>query len=63
MKLNNDLVVRLIGVKEKKAANGEAIRFLLEKTKGQKVFMKFDNRKYDDGNNLLCYLYLRTKHL
>jgi site-specific DNA-methyltransferase (adenine-specific) len=61
VKLNNDLVVRLIGVKEKKVANGQAIKFLLEKTKGQKVFMKFDTQKYDDRNNLLCYLYLRNK--
>jgi site-specific DNA-methyltransferase (adenine-specific) len=61
VKLNNDLVVRLIGVKEKEAANGQAIRFLIEKTTGQKVFMKFDNQKYDEGNNLLCYLYLKNK--
>ncbi|OGV97873.1 MAG: hypothetical protein A3I04_02850 [Nitrospinae bacterium RIFCSPLOWO2_02_FULL_39_110] len=34
---------------------------MLEKTKGQKVFMKFDNQKYDERNNLLCYLYLKNK--
>jgi site-specific DNA-methyltransferase (adenine-specific) len=61
LKLDNDLAVRLIGVKEKGATNGQAIRFLTEKTKGQKVFMKFDNQKYDEGNNLLCYLYLKNK--
>ncbi|MEW6068251.1 MAG: DNA methyltransferase [Nitrospirota bacterium] len=61
VKLDNDLVVRLIGVKEKESANGQAIQFLTEKTKGQKVFMKFDNQKYDEANNLLCYLYLRNK--
>lgn len=61
VKLDNDLVVRLIGVKEKEAANGQAIRFLVGKTKGQQVFMKFDNQKYDEGNNLLCYLYLKNK--
>ncbi|MBI2438302.1 MAG: thermonuclease family protein [Lentisphaerae bacterium] len=61
VKLDNDLVVRLIGVKEKEATNGQAIRFLVEKTKGQQVFMKFDNQKYDSGNNLLCYLYLKNK--
>lgn len=61
LRLNNDLVVRLIGVKENKVVNGQAIKFLHEKTKGQKVFMKFDNQKYDDNNNLLCYLYLRNK--
>ncbi|MDP2644272.1 MAG: DNA methyltransferase [Desulfobacterales bacterium] len=61
LKLNNDLAVRLIGVKENGATNAQAIRFLIEKTKGQKVFIKFDNQKYDEGNNLLCYLYLANK--
>ncbi len=61
IKLNNDLVVRLIGVKEKKTANGAAMQFLHNKTKNQKVFMKFDQQKYDDQNNLLCYLYLKNK--
>jgi DNA modification methylase len=61
VKLNNDLVVRLIGVKEKWGANGSAKQFLYDKTKGQKVFMKFDNQKYDDQKNLMCYLYLKNK--
>ncbi|MBI4656065.1 MAG: site-specific DNA-methyltransferase [Elusimicrobia bacterium] len=61
VKLDNDLVIHLIGIKGKKIANGQAIRFLMEKTKGQKVFMKFDNQKYDESNNLLCYLYLKNK--
>lgn len=61
VKLNNDLVVRLIGVKEKKSANGSAKQFLYDKTKGQKVFMKYDEIKYDQNNHLLCYLYLKNK--
>lgn len=61
IKLNNDLIIRLLGVKEKNSVNEQAIKFLLEKTKGQKVFMKFDNQKYDERNNLLCYLYLKNK--
>ena len=61
VRLNNDLVVRLIGVKEKKSANGSAKQFLTDKTKGQKVFMKFDNQKYDEQSNLMCYLYLKNK--
>ncbi len=61
IKLNNDLIVRLLGVKEKESVNGQAIKFLFEKTKGQKVFIKFDNRKFDEHNNLLCYLYLKNK--
>jgi site-specific DNA-methyltransferase (adenine-specific) len=59
--LDNGLKVRLIGVKEKKEANGEAIKFLSEKFKGEKVFMKYDAIKYDKDGNLLCYLYLRNK--
>ena len=61
VRLNNDLVVRLIGIKEKKTVNGAAIKFLYDKTRGQKVFMKFDNEKYDDDNYLMCYLYLKNK--
>ena len=55
------MTVRLLGVKEKKAVNGKAIKFLHEKTKGQKVFIKFDDQKFDKGNNLLCYLYLKNR--
>ncbi len=61
LRLNNDLVIRLLGVKEKNIVNGQAIVFLKEKVKGQKVFMKFDNQKYDEHNNLFCYLYLKNK--
>jgi len=61
IKLNNDLLVRLIGVKEKKEANGKAIEFLQLKTKGQKVFLKYDETKHDENNHLLVYLYLKNK--
>lgn len=61
LKLNNDLVVRLLGVKDKKIVNKEAMAFLIEKIKGQKVFIKFDNQKYDEHNILFCYLYLKNK--
>ena len=59
--LNNDLVIRLIGVKTKKEMINEAIEFLQAKLKNQKVFIRFDNLKYDSDNNLLCYLYLQNK--
>ena len=59
--LDNELLVRLIGIKEFSATYQEAIEFLQKKTKGQKVFLKFDNIKYDSENNLLCYLYLENK--
>jgi len=59
--LNNDLVVRLIGVKAKREMLNKAMEFLQAKLKNQKVFIKFDNSKYDNENNLLCYLYLQNK--
>jgi site-specific DNA-methyltransferase (adenine-specific) len=59
--LNNGLTVRLIGIKEDKRINGEATIFLTNKTKGKRVFLKYDNVKYDNDNNLLCYLYLENK--
>lgn len=59
--LDNGLSVRLLGIKEKKETNGRAIQFLSERLKGQRVFMKFDNIKYDSNGNLLCYLYLKNK--
>ena len=61
VRLSNGLVVRLIGVKAKNSTNGIAKKFLRDKTKGQKVFIKFDNQKYDENNNLMCYLYLKNK--
>ena len=61
IKLNNDLIVRLIGVKEKKEVNGKATEFLKLKTKGQKVFLKFDEIKHDKDNNLMAYVYLKNK--
>jgi len=59
--LNTGLKIRLLGVKEKPEKSNEAVRFLREKTRGQKVFLKFDSVKYDEENNLLCYLYLKNR--
>ena len=61
IKLNNDLVVRLIGIKEMKEVNSKAIEFLQLKTKGQKVFLKYDEIKHDENNYLMVYLYLKNK--
>lgn len=61
LKLSNDLIVRLIGVKENVEVNGKAREFLINKTRGQKVYLKYDEQKYDDKDQLLCYLYLQNK--
>ena len=59
--LNNGLTVRLIGIKEKQGINGKATDFIKKKVAGHKVFMKYDNKKFDADNVLLCYLYLDNK--
>ena len=61
VELSSGLKIRLIGVKQDLSQNGKAIEFLQNKTKGQKVFLKFDNIKYDEQNNLFAYLYLQNK--
>ncbi len=61
LKLSNDLTIRLIGIKEDPIVNGKATAFLNDKLKGKKVFLRYDNIKYDTENNLLCYLYLENK--
>jgi DNA modification methylase len=61
IRLSNDLTIRLIGIKEDAIINGKATAFLTEKTKGKRVFLKYDKEKYDKENNLLCYLYLENK--
>ena len=59
--LNNNLIIRLLGIKENPSSSQEAISFLEAKTKGKKVFLRFDNQKYDEENNLLCCIYLENK--
>jgi site-specific DNA-methyltransferase (adenine-specific) len=61
IRLSNDLIVKLIGIKDDPIINGKATAFLMDKTKGKRVFLKYDNIKHDKENNLLCYLYLENK--
>jgi site-specific DNA-methyltransferase (adenine-specific) len=61
IRLNNDLIIKLLGVKEDPLINGKATSFLIEKTKGKRVFLRYDNIKHDNEDNLLCYLYLENK--
>lgn len=59
--LNTGLHVRLIGVKAKDDKKFQAMEYLINEYKGQRVFLKFDEDKYDENGNLLCYLYLKNK--
>lgn len=61
LRLSNDLMIKLIGIKEDTVINGKATEFLNSKLKGKKVFLKYDNIKHDSEKNLLCYLYLENK--
>ncbi len=61
LELNNDLIIKLIGIIEDKNKLQEAIEFLEKKTKNQQVFLKYDEQKFDEQNHLLCYLYLKNK--
>lgn len=61
VRLNNDLTIRLIGIKEDPDINGKATDYLTKKIKGKRVFIKYDQVKFDSENNLLGYLYLENK--
>jgi site-specific DNA-methyltransferase (adenine-specific) len=61
VRLNNGLVVRLIGIKQNPAINVEATEFLRKKLKGRRVFLRYDAIKYDSENRLMAYLYLENK--
>jgi site-specific DNA-methyltransferase (adenine-specific) len=61
LRLNNDLIIRLTGIKQNPAVNGKATEFLREKLKGKKVFLRYDEVKYDSDNHLMAYLYLENR--
>ena len=61
IELSNGLVVKLLGIKEKKDYSQQAIDYLIEKLQKRKVFLRYDIVKYDKDNNLLCYVYLANK--
>jgi len=59
--LNNNIIIRLIGIKNNVKIDDKAIKYLENKLKNQLLILKFDTIKYDKENNLLCYLYLKNK--
>ncbi len=61
IRLSNGLIVRLIGIKQNQQINGSATEFLINKLKGKKVYLKYDETKHDAENHLMVYLYLENK--
>ena len=59
--LSSGLCVRLLGIKSCSESETAAQIFLKSKVKNSKVFLKFDQNKYDSENNLLAYVYLKNK--
>ena len=61
IELSNGLIVKLLGVKEKAEDSSQAVEFLQAKFNKRKVFLKYDNEKYDSNGVLMCYVYLDNK--
>lgn len=61
LELSSGLIVKLLGVEPNPTKVKQATEYLLNKTKGHKVYMRFDEIKYDSQNQLLCYLYLENR--
>jgi len=59
--LSDGVTIRLLGIREKAESRKQAVQFLESKTHGQRVAMKYDDVKFDEDNNLLCYLYLQNR--
>ena len=59
--LSNNVTIRLLGIQEKDHTREEALAFLRNKVLAGKIYLRFDEIKYDDNNNLLCYVYLKNK--
>lgn len=61
LRLDNGVMIRLLGVDPIPGSESTAINFLRDMLKGQKVFLRFDSEKHDESQNLLAYLYLKNK--
>lgn len=61
IRLSNDLTIKLIGVKAIPEKQSDAIEFLKKKILKRQIFLKYDEKKYDNKNVLLAYVYLKNK--
>lgn len=59
--LSNGLNVKLLGVVENPEFREEAMAFLKEKFNKRRVYLKYDELKYNESNQLMCYLYLDNR--
>ena len=61
VQLNDGREIHLLGIKIKKGTKGKAIDFLKNKTKGQKVYLSFDEKIKNNKKEQHCYLYLKNR--
>lgn len=61
IELNTGETVKLIGIKENPSYKAEAVSFLKSKFKNRKIYLRYDENKYDEENNMLCYVYLDNR--
>ena len=61
IKLSNDLLIRLIGIKPIPAKLNQALSFLETKILKRQVFLTYDEKKYDDNNHLMAYVHMKNK--
>lgn len=59
--LVSGLKVRLLGVRTIQEKKAEAIEYLRDKTRGQRVYLRYDFLKHDEDDTLLCYVYLENR--
>ncbi|MFO7890409.1 MAG: DNA methyltransferase [bacterium] len=61
IKLSNNLIIKLIGVKPFEKKQKDAIKFLENKILKRPIFLKYDKMKYDKENNLMAYVYMKNR--
>lgn len=61
LRLSNGLTIKLLGIEENPDKKNEAENYLHKKVLGKRVFLRYDNPKYNEDQQLLVYLYLENK--
>ncbi len=61
MVLREGKTIKLLGIDYDRIKEDIVIDYLSNMIKGKKVYLRYDNIKYDKDNNLLCYLFLQNK--
>ena len=59
--LTSGLKVRLLGVRTIQEKKAEAVEYLKDKTRNQRVYLRHDFLKHDEDDTLLCYVYLENR--